>query len=97
MRIELAHYQERSTTGHLINFAVFDAKLHNSSEAAHAALLSQLTIVAVQTLNLRVDAAGLAYVEEGQIRYWGDPFVLDYLKKRGGEARTTLEQGSKRY
>lgn len=83
MRIEFSHLRELSTTGRYVDFAVFDAKPNNNTDAGRAALLSQLTLAAVRALNLKIDAAGLIYEESGQIRSWGHPFVVDFLKKRG--------------
>jgi hypothetical protein len=83
MRIEFAHLRELSTNGRYVDFAVFDAKSNNNTEAERTTLLTQLTLAAAHALDLKIDAAGLAYVENGQLKYWGHPFVIDFLKKRG--------------
>lgn len=83
MRIEFAHLRAPSTTGRYVDFAVFDAKPNNNTEAGRSALLAQLTLAAVRALDLKIDAAGLVYEEYGQIKTWGHPFVVDFLRKRG--------------
>ncbi|HYY57275.1 MAG TPA: hypothetical protein VE842_08065 [Pyrinomonadaceae bacterium] len=82
MRIEFAHLQERSTTGQLVDFAVFHAKANSNTDSARDAWLAQL-ILAAQSIGRKVDAAALVYNEHRQIKTWGHPFVLDYLFKRG--------------
>lgn len=82
MRIEFAHLQERSTTGQLVNFAVFHAKANSNTAAARDAWLAQL-IIAANSIGKKVDVGALVYNEHGQIKTWGHPFVLDYLSKRG--------------
>lgn len=75
MRIEFAHLRELSTTGRYVDFAMFDAKPNNNTEAGRAALLSQLTIAAVRALDLKIDAAGLIYEGHGQTKSWGHPDI----------------------
>jgi hypothetical protein len=82
MRIEFAHLQERSTTGRLVDFAIFHAKANNNTDSARNAWLSQLTFAA-RSIGRKVDVSALVYDEHGQIKTWGHPFVLDYLSKRG--------------
>lgn len=82
MRVEFAHLRERSTTGQVVDFAVFDAKPNNNTPSGRNALLTQLTFAA-QRAGRKVDAAALVYEEHGQIKSWGHPFVLDYLSKVG--------------
>ena len=83
MRIEFSHLREMSTTGRYVDFAIFNAKPNNNTESGRAALLAQLTIAAVQALDLKIDVAGLIYSEHGQVKSWGHPFVVDFLNKRG--------------
>jgi hypothetical protein len=82
MRIEFAHLRRRSTTGHDIDFAVFDAKANDNTPEGRDELLAQLTMTA-QSMGLIVEAAALMYDENRQIKTWGDPFVLDVLSKEG--------------
>jgi hypothetical protein len=82
MRVELAHLRERSTTGQVVDFAIFNAKALNNTDSARGTLLFQLT-VAARANDLKVDAAALTYEEHGRIKTWGDPFAVDYLAKRG--------------
>lgn len=82
MRVEFAHLREMSTTGRYVDFAVFDAKPNSNTQANRNALLSQLTFAARRN-NLKVDASGLVYEDNGRIQVWGDPFVVDYVSKVG--------------
>jgi hypothetical protein len=82
MRIKFAHLRERTTTGQLVDFAIFNAKAVTGTDSARGTLLFQLT-VAARTNNLKVDAAALAYEEHGRLKSWGAPFAVDYLAKRG--------------
>ena|ERR1043165_1301063 len=82
MRIEFAHLRAQSTTGHEVNFAIFNAKALNNTDSGRSALLFQLKMAA-RANDLRVEAGALAYEEYGQIKTWGDPFAVDYLSKRG--------------
>lgn len=82
MRIELAHLREQATTGQWVDFAVFFAKADEDSDDARDTWLSQL-IYAANQAGFRVEAGALVYQQYNQTKYWGHPFVLDYLKKRG--------------
>lgn len=82
MRIEFAHFQELSTTGHYVDFAVFHAKANSNTDSARDAWLAQL-IIAANSSGRKVDVGALVYEDFGQIKTWGHPFVLDYLSKRG--------------
>lgn len=82
MRIDLAHLREQSTTGQWVDFAVFFAKTNEDTDEARGTLLSQL-IVAANQADRRVEAGALVYEQYNQIRWWGHPFVVDYLNKRG--------------
>jgi hypothetical protein len=82
MRIEYAYRQERSTTGQLIDFAVFYAKANNDTDSARKTWLAQLTTIARQ-VGKKVDVAALVYEEHRQTKWWGDPFVVDFINKNG--------------
>lgn len=82
MRIEFAHVRARATSGRDVNIAVFDAKPNNNTDTARRQLLNQLTFAA-RGNNLRVEASGLVYEEYGQLKAWGDQFVVDFLNKNG--------------
>lgn len=80
MRINFAHLRERSTSGGDINFAVFEANSTSNSDSARSQALSQLTIRA-KASGLRVDQSALAYNDNGQIRFFGDKNLVDYLAR----------------
>ena len=82
MRIELAYGKERSTTGQLVVFAVFFAEANNDTVETRAAWLLQLKIAAAQA-GLKVEAGALVYEQFDEVRWWGDPFVVDFINKRG--------------
>jgi len=87
MRFEFAHVRAQSTTGHEVHFALFNAKPNISTDSERQKLLNALTLAA-QGAGYRVDASGLVYEEHRQIFTFGDPFVLDYLKKNRIPAMT---------
>ncbi len=78
MQIDLAHLRERSTTGHPIDFAVFDAKSNSGSQTDNNRLLVQLTARA-RASGLKVDQAALAYNQNGRIRFFGDNNLVEYF------------------
>jgi len=82
MTIQFAHVRARATSGVEVNFAVFDAKPSVNTSSGRNNLLQQLTRAA-RGNNLKVEASGLVYSENGQTRSWGDHFVVDYLSKNG--------------
>jgi hypothetical protein len=67
MRVSLAHLREPSTSGGWIDFAVFDAKSNNGSNAE---LLAALTTRA-RASGLKIDQSALAYVEGGRLIFHG--------------------------
>lgn len=79
MKINLAHIRERSTTGGYIDFVVFDAKstINNNDQ-----LLAQLTSKA-RISGLKVDQSALAYRENGRIKFYGTPNLVNYLSRTG--------------
>lgn len=82
MRIEFAHLQERLTTGKLVDFAVFHAKANQDSDLARQAWLGRL-IIAARQVGRKVDVAALVYDQGNEIKWWGHPFVVDFIDKRG--------------
>lgn len=75
MKINVEHLRERSTTGGWINFAIFDAR---SNAGDNAGLLNQLT-VAARANGLKVDQSALAFHSGGQLKFYGDKNLVDYL------------------
>jgi hypothetical protein len=82
MNVEFAHKREMSTLGREVNFAVFYAQANNDTDSSRHEWLSQLTFAARQA-GRKVEAAALVYEQHGQIKWWGDPFVVDYINKAG--------------
>lgn len=80
MKINVAHLRERSTSGGWINFAVFDARSSSGSSTDNANLLSQLAAKARMS-GLQVDQSALAYSQGGQIRFYGDKNLVNYLSQ----------------
>lgn len=82
MRVNLAHIHERTTTGHELDFAVFDANARTGLDSDRDDLLSDLTVSA-RRAGLKVDVSALAYEENGQIRFYGDKVVVEFLSRMG--------------
>lgn len=78
MKINFAHLRERAVNGGWINFAVFDADATTKLNSDRNRLLNQLTIKA-RASGLRVDQSALAFEENGQIRFYGDPNLVKFL------------------
>lgn len=86
MRIDYAHLQAPSTAG-VVDFAVFNANAVDRTDGGRALLLDRLTVMARQT-GKKIDASGLIFEEHGQVRTYGDHFVVDYLSHMGIPAWT---------
>jgi hypothetical protein len=71
-----------STSGHPIDFAVFDARSNSGSQADNNRLLAQLTGKA-RAGGLKIDQSALAYSENGRLKFYGSKHLVDYLAKRG--------------
>jgi hypothetical protein len=82
MKIEFAHLREKSTTGEMVDFAVFFAQANSDTDAAREEWLSQL-VVAARAVGRKVDAAALVYEDGNRIKWWGHPFVVDYIERFG--------------
>jgi len=82
MKINLAHIREKSTSGGWIDFAVFDAKSTSGTNSDNAVLLADLTAKA-RTSGLKIDQSALAFKQAGQIRFYGDKNLVDYLSRNG--------------
>jgi hypothetical protein len=82
MRINFAHYKQNTTTGRLINFAVFDARSATGSNNDNASLLSDLTYKASMS-GLKIDCSALAYNKGGQLMLQGDKNVVELLSTSG--------------
>ncbi len=83
MRINFVHLREPAANGGYIDFAVFDANATTGRDEDRDILLSDLTMKARLGMQLKVDVSALAYSEHGQIRFYGDKTVVDYLKNGG--------------
>lgn len=82
MRCNFAHIRHPSTTGIPIDFAVFDAKSNSGFADDNSELLFDLTMRA-RGLGLKIDQSALAYRENGQIRFWGDKNLVQFLSRSG--------------
>ena len=81
-QVELAHLRERTVNGGYIDFAVFNANAANNTDQGRSRLLSEL-IMRARSAGLKVDAGALAYEQHGEIRFYGDRNVVDYLVNSG--------------
>jgi hypothetical protein len=82
VRISFAHIRERSTAGSMVDFAVFDAKSTSGSDAGNAELLASLTTQA-RLSGLKIDQSALAFVEQGQVKFYGARPLVEYLSRSG--------------
>lgn len=82
MQVNMAHIRERSTSGGWVNFAVFEARSLSGSNADNAALLHQLTRRAIAA-GRKVDKAALAFQQNGEVRFYGTPDLVNYLSRSG--------------
>ncbi len=80
MRIRFAHLRERSTTGGYIDFAVFQANSTDGTDSGRDDVLHNLTMQARRN-GLKIDQSALAYVENGRMRYYGNPNLVNYLAR----------------
>ncbi|MGB0712305.1 MAG: hypothetical protein ACPGUC_01980 [Gammaproteobacteria bacterium] len=80
MDIKLAHLRERSTTGHWINFAIFDARSRSGTDTENNRLLAQLTHAA-RSSGLRVDQSALVFAQGNQARFFGDRSLVHFLSR----------------
>lgn len=81
-RIEFAHLRAPSTTGHMVDFAIFHARANVDTDEARQEWLNQL-VFAARSIGRNVEAAALVYKDGSRIKWWGDPFAVDYINKRG--------------
>jgi hypothetical protein len=65
-----------------LSCAIFDADSTTHTDQARNALLARLTL-ATQQQGLRVEKAALAFVEFGQLRFFGSPDLVRYLARAG--------------
>lgn len=88
MQINVAHLSARSTSGGLINFAVFDARSNSGTTSDNNVLLGQLTAEA-RVAGLKIEQSALAYSHNGRIQFFGSKHLVDHLAKQGGVPRWT--------
>lgn len=82
MRINFAHIRHPSTSGGHIDFAVFDARASNNTTSANQAILMQLTFAA-RSAGHKIDQSAIAFAESGQLRFFGDKNLVEFLSKNG--------------
>lgn len=82
MQINLAHLRDHSTSGGYIDFAVFDARSASGSDSDNAALLHQLTMKARRS-GLKIDKSALAYMQNGNLTFYGTKDLVEYLSRSG--------------
>ena len=82
MKFNFAHVRERSTSGGLIDFAVFDARSTSGSDADNAQVLADLTARA-RLAGRKIDQSALAFTQNGRLMFYGTKTLVDYLSKRG--------------
>jgi hypothetical protein len=81
VKINFAHIRHPSTSGGFINFAVFGANARNGS-SGNPAVLADLTRRA-QASGLRIDQSALAYMQNGQMKLFGDQQLVKFLSGNG--------------
>jgi len=82
MRINFAHIRERSTSGGWIDFAVFEAKSVSGTDQANGEVLARLTAKA-ERAGYKIDQSALAFSQNGQIRFFGNTKLVEYLSHAG--------------
>ncbi len=82
MRVNFAHFRERTSSGHWISLAVFDAKANSGSDDDNARLLKYLTAKATAT-GLTIDQSALAYIRNNRPRFYGSRGLVKYLSRHG--------------
>lgn len=82
MKIGLAHGCDRSATGDLIDFIVFEADVRSGMDGDRAELLLDLTNRA-RSEGLNVVKSALAFRENGRIMFYGTPDLVEYLSNNG--------------
>lgn len=78
----MAHLRDRSTNGGWIDFVVFEADATSHNNTARSQALARLT-AAARANGLRVDKAALAFKENGRVKFYGSPDLVNYLSRRG--------------
>jgi hypothetical protein len=81
LKINFAHVRHPGVSGRDINFVVFDASSRTGS-SGNADVLAALTMKA-RGNGLKVDQSALAFVQHGQLRFFGDRHLVDFLSKNG--------------
>jgi hypothetical protein len=87
MRIRFAHIRVTPDSGRAIDFALFYARSLSGFDEDNAALLDRLTIKA-RLLGLNVDQSALAYLENGENRFFGHEELVQFLSQAGVPAWT---------
>jgi hypothetical protein len=82
MRINFAHIRHPSTSGGYIDFAVFEAKATSNTSSAKQSVLNQLT-QAARSAGHKVDQSAIAFSQDGQIQFFGDKNLVDFLSNSG--------------
>jgi hypothetical protein len=82
VRVNFAHVQHPAQSGGSINFVVFDARSTSGTQSGNSELLGQLTMRA-RANQLRVDQSALAFMEHGQLKFFGDKPLVSFLSQNG--------------
>ena len=82
MKINMAHFRQKTSNDDFMEFAIFDAKSESGTESDNLTLLNQLTNNA-RLNKFKVDQAVLFYKEDGQLRFFGSTDLAKYLAKVG--------------
>lgn len=86
MKINLAHIRHPAAAGGYIDFAVFDAHA-TSGSSGNPMVLAQLTQQA-RASGLKVDQSALAFMQGGQLHFYGDKHLVNFLSQNGLPAWT---------
>jgi hypothetical protein len=83
MQVPMAHLRDQG-----IDFVVFDADADTHRDADRSRLLGQLVAAAARN-GLRIQKAALAFVQHGELTFYGWSDLVQYLASRGGVSHWT--------
>jgi hypothetical protein len=78
MQVPVAHLRDQG-----IDFAVFDADADTHRDADRDRLLARLVVAATRN-GLRIQKAALAFMQHGELTFYGSPDLVRYLVNIGG-------------
>lgn len=82
MKINMAHFRQKTSNGDFMDFAIFGAKSESGTESDNLKLLNELTNNA-RLKKFKVDQAVLVFMVDDEIRFYGSTELAKYLSKVG--------------